>query len=679
MTDKIKPDVQEEHDRSADRGNGADADSGTTPAAAEDILAATGRTASRPKQPLITAIEIENFKGIGAPVRIDLRPITLLFGLNSAGKSTILQALCYAHEILSHRNVNVHKTELGGDQIDLGGFRQFVHGHDPNRAVRLRFELNLESWRVPAPLIERMKRSEHVEPELAGEFEEWVEANDPAKLAESGWMELSIMPNEFGRKPMLYSYELGINDKLVGRIRRNARSDSSRMILVFNWTHPLFDGLRENEPARMQTDAANVSDTPDSELEEWHLHHTPVHGGLKSPLPDWDELLYVDGDSLELEDDDDIDVNGWGSTSFPRFQALVTGVLTGIGRTLRDELAKLRYLGPVRELRPRTAIEPDPHRQGHWSDGSAAWDLLLHRDQLADFWDGDLLTGMNDWLARDERLDTGYKLRRRSTVELPADAPPVSQIRRHEQLFAKYRNQDGTVDVDKFVADRKPLFVKLGHSPDRAEKQMRRILKPDLELVGIVEQLEKGNPPSSVEALVRAIAAALPRTTLQLVTVATELPVRISDIGVGISQILPVVAAALDPDRPGITAIEQPELHVHPKMQVELGDLFAAALDRPVSGLGAVSDRPDQSAGIFLIETHSEHLILRLLRRIEETHSGELPEGKPALQPDQVSVVFLEQCDGRVRATPLRIDETGEFVDRWPQGFFEERSNELFY
>ena len=55
------------------------------------------------------------------------------------------------------------------------------------------------------------------------------------------------MPNEFGRKPMLYSYELGINDKLVGRIRRNDRSDSSRIILVFNWTHPVFDGLRENE------------------------------------------------------------------------------------------------------------------------------------------------------------------------------------------------------------------------------------------------------------------------------------------------------------------------------------------------------------------------------------------------------------------------------------------------
>ena len=166
-----------------------------------------------------------------------------------------------------------------------------------------------------------------------------------------------------------------------------------------------------------------------------------------------------------------------------------------------------------------------------------------------------------------------------------------------------------------------------------------------------------------VDELVAAVAAGQPQRELQLVTNATGLPVRTSDIGTGISQILPVVVAALDPDRPGITAIEQPELHVHPKMQVELGDLFAQSLDR---------------GGVFLIETHSEHLMLRLLRRIEETHSGELPEGRLSLKPDQVSVVFVEQIDGEVRTTRLRIDETGEFKDRWPQGFFHERADELF-
>ena len=54
----------------------------------------SGARAAQTASPLITAIEIENFKGIGRPIRIDLRPIILLFGNNSAGKSTILHALC---------------------------------------------------------------------------------------------------------------------------------------------------------------------------------------------------------------------------------------------------------------------------------------------------------------------------------------------------------------------------------------------------------------------------------------------------------------------------------------------------------------------------------------------------------------------------------------------------------
>ena len=60
---------------------------------------------------MITAIEIENFKAIGERVRVELKPLTLLFGPNSAGKSTILQAIHYAHEIFERHNLDPHRTE----------------------------------------------------------------------------------------------------------------------------------------------------------------------------------------------------------------------------------------------------------------------------------------------------------------------------------------------------------------------------------------------------------------------------------------------------------------------------------------------------------------------------------------------------------------------------------------
>ena len=65
---------------------------------------------------MITAITIENFKGIAEAITIPIRPITLLFGKNSAGKSTILQAMHYAREILQHRNPDPDKTVRWGQQ-----------------------------------------------------------------------------------------------------------------------------------------------------------------------------------------------------------------------------------------------------------------------------------------------------------------------------------------------------------------------------------------------------------------------------------------------------------------------------------------------------------------------------------------------------------------------------------
>lgn len=638
----------------------------------------------RPKQPLITAVEIENFKGIGRPVRIDLRPITLLFGRNSAGKSTILQALCYAHEILSHGNLDAGKTILGGAQIDLGGFRRFVHAHDLKREVRLRFELNLQDWTVPASLMEKMKRPEYVDPALLDEFEEWIESNDPAQSARSGWVDLTVSWRPWNDKPALVSYAVGLNDALIGHIA-HTRDSAVSTSLEFNWAHPVFKPLTRRQPPTASAVTGHARETPDLRIDEWGLHRVPTYG-LGSALPDLNELLALNGD--DLRDNDEIAIEKWTETDLAKFQALLSGLFVGFGHTLRNELARLRYLGPVRQLRPHTRVEPGASDQGNWSDGSAACNLLLHQEP--DPTRRDFLKDVNDWLAREDRLDTGYRLTRKSTVELPAETPSVSWIRFRERISAEYRDEHGAVDPNQWAKRLALTIANLYHdNPDEMEAQIKEnrdnldrqahaiaTKQADLNKEELVEsvreryqflvsldKLENGRHPSAAKDLICAIASAPLRTTLQIVTVGVELPVRTSDIGVGISQILPVVAAALDPHRPGITAIEQPELHLHPAMQVELGDLFAQPVD---------------DGRVFLLENHSEHLMLRLLRRIEETHSGELPEGKPALRPDQVSVVFLEQVDGEVRATPLRIDETGEFVDRWPRGFFRERAVELF-
>ena len=599
----------------------------------DDAGAPAGDRPTNHGSPLITAIEIENFKGIGRPVRVELRPITLLFGRNSAGKSTVLHALCYAHEILSHRNVDAHKTDLGGDQIDLGGFRRFVHGHDLKRSVRLRFELNLRDRELP---------------ELAGAMRI---ASYPWEVGlgsiETGWIGLTVRWSELRRGPLLTTYEVGVDGESIGRILASA-GDGKPDLLANLW-HPMLDRvIREGdlpalerrrealqtelqalEAAAPPSEAGHVRETSGPQSFGRRYHRMAVREAVSSgALPSFGHHL-----DMELEEGFD--------EGYHELWHCVSTLLVGIGSLLRDELAGFRYLGPLRELHLRTVVERDRSVPGRWADGSAAWDVLNRRAQVTsrriahdspntrERNRATVIPRVSDWLSREDRLDTGYELRVRTFVELPADTPLVDVLNKGvlelAAIKAKEANMSGT------------------ESPGGALREA---------------------PPRKIDALAHGIAEGQVRREIQLVTTTgRDLEVRTSDIGTGISQILPVVVAALDPDRPAITAIEQPELHVHPRLQVELGDLFA-----------------EQAAGggMFLIETHSEHLMLRLLRRIEETGSGELPEGKPALKPDQVFVVYVEQADGEVRATRLRIDETGEFIDRWPQGFFDERNDELF-
>src|SRR6201991_1833944 len=93
----------------------------------------------------LSRIEIQNFKGVGEAAQVvDLKPITLLFGPNSAGKSTILQCLHYIREILERRNADPDQTIAGG-LIDLGGFAKLVHDHDLNRAIKIKVRIDLRN------------------------------------------------------------------------------------------------------------------------------------------------------------------------------------------------------------------------------------------------------------------------------------------------------------------------------------------------------------------------------------------------------------------------------------------------------------------------------------------------------------------------------------------------------
>lgn len=141
---------------------------------------------------------------------------------------------------------------------------------------------------------------------------------------------------------------------------------------------------------------------------------------------------------------------------------------------------------------------------------------------------------------------------------------------------------------------------------------------------------------------------------LALVNRKTGLEVSPSDVGVGYSQVLPLITqSTVARDR--LLCIEQPELHLHPAMQARLGDLF-------------ISESMGGSRTRFLIETHSESLMLRIMRRIREG----------SLRPNDVQVIYVDQdTNGASSIHELPLNDNGDFAESWPHGFFDERLEEL--
>jgi predicted ATPase len=119
----------------------------------------------------------------------------------------------------------------------------------------------------------------------------------------------------------------------------------------------------------------------------------------------------------------------------------------------------------------------------------------------------------------------------------------------------------------------------------------------------------------------------------------------IKDVGVGVSQVLPVIVSALFA-RPGhIVIVEEPESHLHPLAQRQLAELFASvSRERNVQ---------------FIVETHSEHLFRRMQTLI----------AKKTVDPERTAMYFVERDGKAAKLRPLEVDVVGR-IKNWPPHFF---------
>ena len=128
--------------------------------------------------------------------------------------------------------------------------------------------------------------------------------------------------------------------------------------------------------------------------------------------------------------------------------------------------------------------------------------------------------------------------------------------------------------------------------------------------------------------------------------------VLITDVGFGVSQLLPVLVLCYYVPENSTIILEQPEIHLHPKVQSDLADVL----------IDVVKNRNVQ----IILESHSEHLLLRLMRRIAEED----------ISADQTALYFCQINDGTSEIERLNMDEYGN-IRNWPQDFFGDSTGEL--
>lgn len=564
---------------------------------------------------MLNSIRVGNFKAFAESQKIPLRPLTMIYGANSSGKSSILHSLILARHAQETGDLDVYRTNLGGESVDLGGFRQFIHRRDLNRRMEWTAELDTSaitgrlaellahvktvtaSLEIGLPQIEEMKEQDSIDPRTGKKIRITVPTGNMIPAGNPEVMSYVILGDG---KPLIQ-----MSKRRDGKLQLD-RLDHEHLII-----REVIKAIVESSTS---SDAIQPSDYEglDTAINEVVPEIIASAGRF---LPEG--LVKSEAQALSTQ-----------TTFFPvskgrRKEDLAAAIrffiprtldelLRGINRTIQEELSCLQYLGPLRSYPPRHLAFSQDQDSNWYAGGGYAWDVIRR--------DAKVRAMVNAWLSAPDRLHTRYELRIRHLLTVDdLDADYTKIIGEIEKRFTS----DGPYDWDLF---------------GEIYSALENIKEKEAKIADIQE--------------------------LNLVDKSNDTIVSHRDVGIGISQVLPVLVGAYASQNQ-IIAIEQPEIHLHPALQADLGDIFIQ------SALGENRNR-------FLIETHSEHLLLRIMRRMRETFEEKLPEESVRITPKDVMVLFVEPDGSKSIVREMPLNERGELIKAWPGGFFEEGLREVF-
>jgi AAA15 family ATPase/GTPase len=565
----------------------------------------------------LSEIQLTNFKSFRKTSNFPIRPITLIFGPNSSGKSSFIQSLLMLQQSVS--NNKPYDLTMNGPLINLGGFQNVIFQHKIQKKFSVAFTFNL---------------------------------NDRLDIA-------------FGSTLLELPYNMEISEKLKDFLRLIHKYKKISVTTVFeNGISSVLNKIiihlgDEKKPLLSYSfhDLTYPYDTLNQETSYW-VNHDHVfwkdYWRFCSENPDY-KILEDMTKQIDrwLEDDDSflhLLADNVTEYDFITPERLKEFMEHGINDSFKKEMNKARKF-----------FDNVKHNLSGFDQAIEIFKLYnltesgLPLENFTSFVVECIYSTQIRWDKIDEdRADKPYILFLLLTQylsEFLVRCKYIGPIREFPSRF--YSSSAMSNDYD----------IKGSNMPATLfdQPELLKIINDDLRKFNQKYYLKiaefKSDEPSLNEIIY----------TLQFINRNTGVWSNFTEVGFGFSQLLPIITT-LRSSKDNLIMIEQPELHLHPAMQSELGDLF----------ISSIFDENRKIINSLIVETHSEHVMLRILRRIRETTEGK-NTATPPISPEDVSVLYVSPDDRGSQVTHIPITKDGDFDKDWPNGFFDERDKELFF
>lgn len=586
---------------------------------------------------MLTRWSLRNFKSISERKDLELAPVTLVCGANNSGKSTIFQSMLAIAQTFRSTS-RARALVLNGQLTRLGSLSDLLHAvADIGDSIQLGFTLQTQS--------------------KDSNFPETVDLE--VSLISSEKMDRDI---NHGKIPTIESYQLDVDWRQSGRSTKQStlgmKYGPHYGWNEFEYTLSEFSGFETDVvlSGDVGPTHANVEGlVPISLLMEYNI-------ACRQASEDFDRLI-----SIITDPEIPTLPSTIASQDLPKhilkllhMVSLQKGV--PFGGMLQNALKNKRiksWQDIVKVIRIGWGVS--------LSDQGQAKDLSDWASKMHNVLRDRLLGLRREWIEKIEREDSATSYDRRN---IPEHLQIV--VNDLQEFWTRRFSYLGPLRDDPKVVYKAPMDIECRSVGSKGEftaavlrewgeHKVDYPVPPGTNADYRYPQVQSGSLMKAVITWLEHFGLVEDINTRELSKVGYELTVHttgmtksldLMNVGVGVSQVLPTLVMSLIAPENSTLLFEQPELHLHPRVQSQLGDFFL--------GISVIGKQ-------CLIETHSEHLINRIRRRIAEAEADKVMQ--------LVQIYFVEKPK---TATEIRSVEPNEYgaIPEWPLGFFDESANE---